>query len=169
MTDHPGPIDARLVPPTIPCAEGDTVLFDVDGTLAQLDLDLADRTVHRPDKDWHGFFAEADASPVIAPVRRLARILRAGGQRVVVCTGRPESFRARTRAWLERHDIPFEALYLRPETQDRWPDEEVKEALLETLLSDGFRPWLVVDDRDSVVAFWRGRNLCCLQATPGDF
>ncbi len=87
----------------------------------------------------------------------------------MICSGRPDSHREHTQRWLERHTIPFDAMYLRPEGDDHIDDEEVKAALLNQMRSDGFTPWLVLDDRDAVVAQWRALGLTCLQCAPGDF
>ncbi len=64
---------------------------------------------------------------------------------------------------------PFDAMYLRPEGDDHVDDEKVKAALLNQMHRDGFAPWLVLDDRDAVVAQWRALGLTCLQCAPGDF
>ena len=60
-------------------------------------------------------------------------------------------------------------LYLRAEDQDAATDPEVKRRALKEMRDDGFDPWLVVDDRSSVVDAWRGEGLVCLQCAPGDF
>ncbi|WP_442934833.1 phosphatase domain-containing protein [Nitrincola sp. A-D6] len=45
----------------------------------------------------------------------------------------------------------------------------VKSRLLEQIRASGYNPWLVLDDRDSVVNQWRTLGLTCLQCAPGDF
>jgi hypothetical protein len=53
--------------------------------------------------------------------------------------------------------------------KDYRADDIIKGELLDRIISDGWRPWLVVDDRDRVVKMWRDRGLLCLQCAPGDF
>lgn len=145
------------------------VIVDVDGTLAEFHPHQVSDWVLGSQKHWEPFFAHMAEAPVIEAVAKLVKILKAQGQQIVICSGRPNSHREHTQRWLERHDIPFDAMYLRPEGDDHVDDETVKEALLERIRCDGFAPWLVLDDRDAVVAQWRALGLTCLQCAPGDF
>ncbi|TVP47637.1 MAG: polynucleotide kinase [Halomonas sp.] len=145
------------------------VIVDVDGTLAEFHPHQVSDWVLGSQKQWEPFFAHMAEAPVIEAVARLVKILKAQGQQIVICSGRPDSHRKHTQRWLERHTIPFDAMYLRPEGDDHVDDEEVKAALLKQMRSDGFAPWLVLDDRDAVVAQWRALGLTCLQCAPGDF
>lgn len=146
-----------------------TVIVDVDGTLAEFHPDTVHHWVLGPAKQWDPFFAYMAEAPVIEPVARLVKLLKAQGQQIVICSGRPDTHRAHTQQWLARHEIPFDAMYLRPDGHDHVDDEKVKEALLAAMRDDGFEPWLVLDDRDAVVAQWRALGLTCLQCAPGDF
>lgn len=145
------------------------VIVDVDGTLAEFHPHQVSDWVLGSQKQWEPFFAHMAEAPVIEAVAKLVKILKAQGQQIVICSGRPDSHREHTQRWLERHTIPFDAMYLRPEGDDHVDDEEVKAALLHQMRSDGFAPWLVLDDRDAVVAQWRALGLTCLQCAPGDF
>lgn len=145
------------------------VIVDVDGTLAEFHPHQVSDWVLGSQKQWEPFFAHMAEAPVIEAVAKLVKILKAQGQQIVICSGRPDSHREHTQRWLERHTIPFDAMYLRPEGDDHVDDEEVKAALLNQMRSDGFAPWLVLDDRDAVVAQWRTLGLTCLQCAPGDF
>ncbi|MEP2718347.1 polynucleotide kinase [Pseudophaeobacter sp.] len=145
------------------------VVFDVDGTLASFDADRLGHLVHGEDKDWQGFHQAMAEAAVIAPVAHLLRRLRMAGEHIVICSGRPAGWSTYTEAWLTQNDLGFDAIYLRPEGQDRMSDPEVKRQLLARMRGDGFEPWIVVDDRSSVVDLWRAEGLVCLQCAPGDF
>lgn len=145
------------------------VIFDVDGTLAHFDAERLGHLVHGIEKQWDAFHREMADSPAIEPVVRLLRHLRAQGERIVICSGRPQGWQHHTEAWLHRQGIPFDAVYLRHDHEDLLPDPEVKANALARIRADGFDPWLVVDDRSSVVAYWREAGLTCLQCAPGDF
>lgn len=147
----------------------DCVIFDIDGTLAEFDAERLGHLVHGENKHWQSFHEEMATAPLIEPVARLLHKLKAQGDAIVLCTGRPEGWRSYTSAWLESMGIPFDALYLRGHDEDRSSDPDVKEAALKRIHADGYRPWLVVDDRTSVVTFWREAGLTCLQCAPGDF
>jgi hypothetical protein len=98
----------------------------------------------------------------------LVKILQRDGNRIVLCSGREEVYRISTEDWLAKHDVPNHALYMQA-AKDYREDDVVKSELLDQILSDGYKPWLVIDDRDRVVAMWRARGLTCLQCAPGDF
>ncbi len=145
------------------------VIVDVDGTLAEFNAEYVKDWVLGSQKEWVPFLEfMADARPV-SEIKRLVDILKASGQTIAICSGRPEKYKAYTIAWLEKHQIPFDKVYLRAESDDHVKDEEVKEKLLMQMHKDGLKPWLVLDDRSDVVQFWRDAGLCCLQCAPGDF
>lgn len=145
------------------------VVFDVDGTLAHFDADQLGHLVHGKEKHWKEFHeAMADAKE-IAPVAKLLRRLKEVGETIVICSGRPEGWSEFTVAWLHKHDLAYDAIYLRPRGADADSDPDVKRALLKKMRADGFDPWIVVDDRSNVVEAWRNEGLVCLQCAPGQF
>lgn len=145
------------------------VIVDIDGTLAEFDAEYVKDWVLGPSKDWISFFEYmADAKPV-TEIKRLVDILKESGQAIVICSGRPHQHIEYTEHWLKTYNIPYDGIYLRPIGDDHVPDEDVKEKLLKMMYHDGFKPWLVIDDRSAVVNFWRRAGLCCLQCAPGDF
>nr|WP_027967811.1 HAD family acid phosphatase [Halomonas halocynthiae] len=147
----------------------DAVIVDVDGTLAELDTETVGPWVLGAEKHWDPFFQHMATAPVIEPVARLVNLLKAQGQHILICSGRPASHTDHTHDWLVSNAIPFDALYLRPAGDDEVADEEVKARLLGRMREDGYRPWLVIDDRNAVVAGWRQLGLTCLQCADGDF
>ena len=145
------------------------VIVDVDGTLAEFNPNDVQDWVLGAKKDWVPFLEfMADARP-IAEIKRLVEILKTSGQTIIICSGRPDKYKGYTVAWLEKNNIPFDAVYLRAESDDLIADEVVKQKLLDQMHEDGLKPWLVLDDRSDVVNFWREAGLCCLQCAPGDF
>lgn len=153
-----------------PVADGRAaVIVDVDGTLARFRPEVEGQWVLGPDKQWAAFFDAMADAPVLEPVARLVRLLQAQGQAVLICSGRPAAWQAHTQAWLAQHAIAWDAMYLRAPEDDAVPDEVVKARLLAHMLRDGWAPWLVLDDRDAVVAQWRALGLTCLQCAPGRF
>lgn len=145
------------------------VIFDIDGTLAQYDADRLGHLVHGVEKLWDEFHDEMAKSGPIEPVVRLLKLLRAQGEKIVLCSGRPVGWQHKTESWLDASGIPFDAIYLRQADEDALPDPEAKANALDRIRAAGYQPWLVIDDRSSVVAFWRKAGLVCLQCAPGDF
>ncbi|MDO6456927.1 polynucleotide kinase [Celeribacter halophilus] len=150
--------------PAKPC-----VVFDVDGTLAEFDAGRLGHLVHGVEKQWDAFHDAMADAPLIAPVAKLMRRLKASGETIVICSGRPRGWAEHTIAWLRKHDLPFDGIYLRAEDQDEASDPDVKRRALAEMKADGLIPWLVIDDRSSVVEAWRAEGLVCLQCAPGDF
>jgi hypothetical protein len=101
------------------------------------------------------------------PVARLVAALEAQAL-IVVMSGRDESARADTEAWLDRHGIAWDSLHMRA-TGDQRKDSVVKEELFRLHVAP--KHWVqgVVDDRKQVVAMWRSLGLMCAAVAEGDF
>lgn len=141
------------------------VVFDIDGTLA----DLTHRLHHVKGgrKDWDAFFGAMHLDTPHEAIVTLARRLERADVLLVMVSGRPDSHRDVTGAWLAAEGVPFNALYMR-KTGDYRADHVVKREILAELRADGWAPWLVIDDRPAVVAMWREEGLACLQAAYHD-
>lgn len=140
-------------------------IVDIDGTLA----DCRHRLHHvlpGAKRNWEAFFSEMDEDPLIWQVAEVVRHL-AIESRIVLCSGRPENYRGITEAWLDRNGVQRDALYMRPAGDTR-PDHVVKAQILDGIKADGYEPFIVIDDRQSVVDMWRENGLVCLQAAPGE-
>lgn len=141
------------------------VLFDIDGTLADLSHRL--HHINRHPVNWDAFFAAVGDDAVIEPVRELAQALHGAGYRIILVSGRTDKVRDLTIGWLEAHAIPFDGLHMRREGDYR-QDFIVKSELLDVILAEGHEILCVVDDRPSVVNMWRERGLTCLQCRDWD-
>lgn len=149
------------------------VIFDIDGTLADcehrrhlVDLKNYPHDMHQGRTDWKEFFRRAKDDPVVEPVKRLLDQLKPLNH-IVLCTGRGEEQRQDTRGWLQSRGISYSGLFMRP-LGDYRADHVVKRELL-GIIRAIYTPWLVVDDRQSVVDMWREEGLVCLQCAPGNF
>ena len=141
------------------------IIFDIDGTLSNPSHRLHHVTGPGP-KDWTAFFATMADDAAAEPIIELCHSLGAAGHLRVICTGRPEKYRDVTEKWLYDNGVHgFDALYRRPDNDTR-PDHVVKREVLGLIRKDGYEPWLVIDDRQSVVDMWRDEGLTCLQCAP---
>ena len=140
-------------------------LFDIDGTVA----DLTHRLPHiqKEPKDWDAFFAACCDDVPINHVIDLIQQLRKH-RAIVFVSGRSSQIRSETTAWLEKHLLGGEALYMR-RAGDYRPDYIVKAELLDQIRADGYEPIMAFDDRDQVVEMWRSKGIPCAQVAPGDF
>ena len=165
-----------------------TVIFDLDGTLANIDV-RRDKSLKPNGKlDWDIFASPTsvmDWDTPNKPVVKMAQLFHNDGFRIVIFSGRNDrSFHA-TRDWLKIHNVPFDLLVMRPDKfkDDSWPvadgnpatfdmrfmpDEILKKKMLDTFV-DIKDVFLVVDDRDKVVKMWRDLGLDTFQVAPGDF
>jgi hypothetical protein len=120
------------------------VVFDVDGVLADVRHRL--HHVERKPKNWPAFFAAMDDDGPLAEGIALAQRYADEGHRIAYLTGRNESYRALTLAWLQRHGLPEGRLVMRRE-DDRRPARVFKPQALSRLARDGEIVAVVDDDR----------------------
>jgi hypothetical protein len=144
-----------------------TVLFDIDGTLANIAHRRASLEKNPP--DWKAFNAEMGNDIPNASVVSLYKVLwNANSYELILVTGRNECSRALTEQWLTWNEIPFSRLLMRADHDFR-ADHVIKEELLDLLLAEGKQIAFAVDDRQQVVDMWRRRGITCLQCDVGDF
>ena len=160
------PVDTPATPGG-PCdaAERDTrptlAVFDVDGVLADVRHRL--RFVERSPKDWPSFFAAmADDTPLEVGIA-LVHDQAAAGHEIVYLTGRNESYRGVTLAWMRDVGLPSGRLLMRRDS-DRRPARLVKPEALRRLARTG-RVVAVVDDDAAVVDVLRRESWPVLHAT----
>ena len=134
------------------------VVVDIDGTLAlhngrsPYDLHLCGNDLPNP------------------PVIRAVDHARAGGARIVFCSGREDIARADTEAWLAHHvgRTTDEPLLMRP-AEDKRRDSIVKRELFDEHIRHRYDVAYVLDDRRQVVDMWRSLGLTVMQVADGDF
>ena len=163
-----------------------TVIFDLDGTLAIIDARRA-KSLSNDKMDWDVFFDPENISldkPNL-PVIKMAQMFKADGFKVVIFSGRNDRSFVATKHWLTKFDVPFDLLVMRPDKfkANSWPiadgnpatkemrfmpDEILKKEMLDTFINMD-EVFLVVDDRDKVVKMWRDLGLNTFQVAPGNF
>jgi hypothetical protein len=144
-----------------------TILFDIDGTLADIEHRRGHLDKDKP--DWKSFHAEMGGDTPNAPIVSLYKSLWAAGDfEMILVSGRNERSRALTEQWLVWNDIPFGQILMRPDGDFR-ADHIIKEEILDGLLAAGKIIEFVVDDRQQVVDMWRRKGIACLQCDVGDF
>lgn len=133
------------------------VLVDVDGTIAL----RGDRDPY----DWDRVGEDTPNRPVIA----VAHALAAAGNRLIVMSGRPDTCRAATTAWLTTHlGVAHDGPHMRRAGDGR-RDAEVKAELFDQHVRDQYTVTAVLDDRRQVVDMWRSIGLLVLHVAEGDF
>ena len=133
------------------------IICDIDGTLAILG--------RRSPYDYQ----HVNRDRLNEPVALLVRAMSAQGYDIVLFTGRESSSEAKTKAWLEKHTIPYSTLVMRAVGDNR-KDAVVKREMYERAVEGRYSVAFVLDDRDQVVAMWRkDLRLPCFQVDYGNF
>jgi predicted kinase len=136
------------------------VLCDLDGTLC--DIEHRRHYVQGEKKDWKGFFAHMmEDKPRMEVLDMLLRY-EDEGYDIIFVSGRPDTYRAFTEDWLEKHLHGYKlhkALLMR-RADDKRPDTEVKKQILDNcFLKHKYPIHVVIDDRPSVISMWRDNGL----------
>lgn len=141
------------------------VICDLDGTLS--DCRARQHLVINSPKRWDEFYDQCDQDPLNRPVAVIVNSV-AHLYRVLLVSGRVERVRGKTVQWLEHHNVPYDALFMRPDG-DHIEDDKLKERILDTDILPFYDVAFALDDRDRVVAMWRRRGITCLQVAAGNF
>ncbi len=148
----------------------DTVIFDLDGTLAL--IEHRRHLVEGKHKDWPAFFAACTNDQPNEPVIAALHAHMAAGHNVMIVSGRSDEVRHQTEAWLFEHVFKGRAIAFAPimrRAGDYTPDDNLKRQWLGDGTIPRERVLCVYEDRDRVVQMWRSAGLACFQVAPGDF
>jgi predicted kinase len=138
----------------------DSVLVDIDGTLAK----MADRSPF----EWDRVGEDSAHSDIVDLVLTLRQ---KGGAEIIFVSGRDGKSRSQTAMWLRQYlgDWTVDAPLLMRTAGDMRKDSVVKEEIYRRDILGKYNVWMVLDDRDQVVEMWRLLGLRCLQVAPGNF
>ena len=148
-----------------------TIIFDLDGTLALIDKRREVSTKPNGKLDWGKFFNSTNIKldePNL-PVIKMAQLFSEQGFNIVILSGRSNKTETATKSWLSENKVPFNKLIMRNSETDHFtPDWVLKKNMLDENL-DINDVFLVVDDRDRVVKLWRSLGLTTFQVAEGNF
>lgn len=142
------------------------VVFDLDGTLANIDHRVHLVRCEKP--DYKSFFKSCVNDTPNEWCADLIRILRENpNYHVLIVTARDKMVEGETRDWLERYDLAWNVeLVMVREHGDHTPDVELKRRWLREFGPQNIL--FVVDDRERVVRMWREEGVTCLQCAQWD-
>lgn len=153
LKEEAAEINKRPIDPELPWA----VIVDIDGTLAYNDG-------HR---GWYEYDKVAEDT-CHEHIKELV-INIADQYTIIVVSGREDSCRDITLAWLNNNFIPYDELHMR-KTGDHRKDDIVKKELFNEHIADKYNVLFALDDRNRVVDMWRKElHIPCLQVNYGDF
>ena len=144
------------------------VIFDLDGTLALIDKrrDLATKDGKM---NWNVFFNpdNIDLDTPNQTVIDMANMLSKQGYLIYIFSGRSDKTEDATKDWLDKHNVNYDLLQMRPQGLLYKPDNDLKQDWLNVIKKD--RVAMVFDDRNQVVDMWRKNGLTTFQVADGDF
>lgn len=142
------------------------IYSDLDGTLC----DCEHRRHHVETGNWPAFFEGMCDDTIITHTEQVLRAMHAAGYAIIIGSARPDenNYRQMTTEWLDRHNIPYSAIYMR-KGGDYRKDSIVKVEILDEMLNDGWDIQFALDDRDQVVKAFREAGLPVMQVNDGDF
>ena len=135
------------------------VVFDIDGTVANLDHRLA--FVRTKPKNWPAFNRSIHLdAPIQATIDICIKYLNCPSTHVIFASGRSDDTREVTAEWLVRHGMAgYDGFYMR-KSGDYRCDSIVKREILDEIIEDfGRKPDMVFDDRPRVVKMWRAEGI----------
>lgn len=147
-----------------------TIVFDIDGTLA--DLSHRIKYLEGEKKDWDSFYGRVDEDEVIEEIAQIFVCYvcwMAPSNKVICITGRPERTKEATLKWFkEKIGFVPDELYMRKD-RDWRPDVEIKKEWVEKLQKQGYEFQLAFEDRDRVVKMYRDLGIKCCQVAEGAY
>lgn len=139
------------------------VIFDLDGTLAD--------NSHR---NAFEYWKLMDDKPIEFVVNML-KMYRTLGYKIICVSGRnagtkgqPTRYFEMTQAWLDKHGIYNDALFMRAH-DDRRKDDITKAEIFWNHIAENYNVECAFDDRDRVVELWRRIGVNCAQIAFGEF
>lgn len=147
-----------------------TVIFDLDGTLALIEKRRLVADKGNGKINWKVFFSPENIimdEPNI-PVIKTFQAMKQAGFRVGILSGRDAISFMETNIWLKENGVEFDFLKMRPKGSHT-PDDVLKKQWLDELIAEGHEVMCVFDDRDKVVKMWRENGIPCFQVAEGKF
>ena len=141
----------------IPC-----YVFDLDGTLCN--VTHRRQWIATQPKNWDAWNAGISEDKLNTPVYDALSALSMAFP-IILVSGRGEEYRQITEEWLERHDVTYHQLVMRPAGDFR-PDDEIKSELADQV-EKNYRILGVFDDRKRVVDMWIKRGIFVFDVSQG--
>jgi hydroxymethylpyrimidine pyrophosphatase-like HAD family hydrolase len=143
------------------------IIIDIDGTLMDISKRVAANRPFIVKEEDLNFYDLDETKPQTAKV---VEMFANDGYDIIFCSGRTEIGRIQTAKQII-NSVSLTGsgtqLFMRADGDQRG-DDVVKSEML-TKIQETHDVFLVLDDRDRVVNFWRSIGLVCWQVAPGNF
>ena len=145
---------------------GEVVIFDIDGTLAN--NDHRQHHLNGEKKDWDAFFSEQADDDLYDMTNEMLLMFNNEGYEIVLLTGREEKYRGVTERWLQENFVYWDELIMRP-TGSRMKDDEWKLKHIKAIEKGGRPVVAIFEDRLRVVKTLRDAGYQVYHVGGGDF
>lgn len=143
----------RTQDPSLPKA----IICDLDGTLCLMN--------GRSPFDASRCEEDLPNIPVVNMVKNYQQL----SYKIILASGREDTFKPQTLLWLEKYEVSYELLIMR-KAGDFRKDAIIKKEIFTNHIEGKYFVELVLDDRNQVVDLWRNElQLPCFQVYYGDF
>lgn len=142
------------------------IVMDIDNTIAN--IEHRRKFVATKPKNWAAFNAAMHRDTPYEDIVWLNKVFWERGCIVLLASGRGEESREVTEQQMKQFGIQYQKLYMRPPKDSR-SDSIIKKEILDQIRAEFGEPYMVFDDRNSVVATWRENGVRCLQVADGNF
>ena len=147
----------------------DCIICDIDGTLSH----MTDRTAFEWDKAGGDRVDETikgvlDTYSFMGMYEHIDTFSAVDCPNILLVSGRDEGCKDQTVSWLDKHQVSYDELFMRPKGDTR-KDVEIKTEIYENRIKDKYNVLFVLDDRNQTVEGWRKLGLKCLQVQEGEF
>lgn len=137
------PVTVKKRDPKLP----DCILSDMDGTLANF-------RNHRGPYDQE----RCDQDECVESVATAIDVFHYAGCKVIIMSGRDSKVRSQTLRWLDKYGIPYDALYMREEGDNR-KDEIIKAELFDKYVAGKYNVLAAFDDRPVICRLWKSKGI----------
>jgi predicted kinase len=150
----------------------EAIVCDLDGTLALFNAINRDGSTNYEHTNTHARSpydaANCDKDSLNEQVAIVLEAMHKNGHKIIFCSGREDVYRTQTENFIKKYlDFDYK-LYMR-KSGDIRKDTVIKEEIYNNHIFDKYNVFLVLDDRTSVINFWRSKGLTAWQVNPGDF
>jgi hypothetical protein len=135
----------------------DAVIFDMDGTLADVSSIRHHLLSDPRRKNFHAFHSESVNVPAHPHVVEAAQRVHADGFAVLIVTARKAMWRNHTAFWLAINNVPSDGMWMRADHDNR-PDGQVKTDIL-ARIRRSFNVVHAWDDNPAVLAVWDAHGI----------
>jgi predicted kinase len=133
----------------------DAVIFDIDGTLANMG--------NRGPFDWDKVYKD-DVNHIVA---EQINFHKSKGREILIVTGRDAVCKEQTVDWLELYGIEFDEIFTRPENDFR-KDTVIKKEIYENQIKGNYNILCVYDDRLQVLDMWYDQKVFTFNVNQGN-